>query len=74
MNDLDKLKQEYNHNLTRYYNGCKYLEKCDDEEIDKWLPELLKILNRINELLEKIMKQQEVSRKEILEGFELWNN
>ena len=26
MNDLDKLKQEYNHNLTRYYNGCKYLE------------------------------------------------
>ena len=70
MNDLDKLKQEYNHNLTRYYNGCKYCKEYKDE-VDKWLPELLKIQDKINELLEKIMKQQEVSRKEILEGFEL---
>ena len=71
MNDLDKLKQEYNHNLTRFYNGCKYLEKCDDEEIDKWLPELLKVRDKVGELLEEIMKQQKVSEKEILEGFEL---
>ena len=70
MNDLDKLKQEYNHNLTRYYNGCKYCEEHRDE-IDKWLPELLKIQDKISELLEEIMKQQEVSRKEILKGFEL---
>ena len=70
MNDLDKLKQEYNHNLTRYYNGCKYCEEHNNE-IDKWLPELLKIQDKISELLEEIMKQQEVSRKEILKGFEL---
>ena len=68
--DLDKLKQEYNHNLTRYYNGCKYCEEHIDE-VDKWLSELLKIQDRINELLEEIKKQQEVSRKEILKGFEL---
>ncbi len=70
MNDLDKLKQEYNHNLTRYYNGCKYCEE-HREEADKWLPQLLKIQDKINELLEGIKKQQKVNRKEILEGFEL---
>ena len=67
---LDKLKQEYNHNLTRYYNGCEYCEEHKNET-DKWLPELLKIQDKINELLEEIMKRQKVSDKEILEGFEL---
>ena len=67
--DLDKLKQEYNHNLTRHYNGCRYCEE-HRSEIDKWLPELLQIQNKMNELLEEIMKQQKVSNKEILEGFE----
>ena len=70
MNDLDKLKQEYNHNLTRYYNGCKYCEEHRDE-VDKWLSELLQIQDKMNELIEEIKKQQEVSRKEILKGFEL---
>ena len=68
--DLDKLKQEYNHNLTRLYKGDRYCQDHKDE-VDRWLPEILKIQDKINELLEKIMKQQEVSKKEILEGFEL---
>ena len=66
--DTLKLRQEYNHNLTRYYNGCKYCEE-HRKEIDKWQPELLKIQDKINELLEEIIKQQELSDKEILEGF-----
>ena len=70
MNNLDKLKQEYNHNLTRLYNGDKY---CQDHkgEVNRWLPEIQKIIYILGRLLEEIMKQQEVSDKEILEGFEL---
>lgn len=68
--DLDKLKQEYNHNLTRYYNGDKYCQEHADE-VDKWLPEIMKIQNKIDTLLEEIKKYQEVSSKEILEGFDI---
>ena len=70
MNDLDKLKQEYNHNLTRLYNGDKYCQEHKDE-VDRWLPEIQKIIYILERLLEEITKRQEVSSKEILEGFEL---
>ncbi len=69
MNDLDKLKQEYNRNLTRLYNGDKYCQEHADE-VDKWLPEIQRIYDNINRLLEEIIKQQEVRDKERLEGFE----
>ena len=68
--DLDKLKQEYNHNLTRYYKGCKYLDEHRNEE-DKWQPELLKIQDRLGDLITKIKKYQYVGSTEILKGFEL---
>ena len=70
MNDLYRLKLEYNHNLTRYYNGCKYCEENRDK-VDKWLPEILRIQDRLGTLIEDIKKYQEVNLKEILEGFEL---
>ena len=70
MNDLDKLKQEYNHNLTRFNNGCKYCEEHKDE-IDKWLPELFKIHGNMGRLLDEIEKYEKVESKQIREGFEL---
>ena len=70
MNDLNELKQEYNHNLIRLYNGDKYCQVHRDE-VDRWLPEIQRITYILGRLLEEIMKQQEVSDKEILEGFEL---
>lgn len=68
--DLYELKQEYNHNLTRLYNGDKYCQNHKDE-VDMWLSEIQKIIYILERLLEEIMKQQKVSIKEILEGFEL---
>ena len=70
MNDLYKLKQEYNHNLTRYYNGCKYCEEHRDE-VDKWLSEILKIQDKLGDLITEIKKYQDVGSTEILKGFEL---
>lgn len=67
MNDL---KWNYNHNLKRYWDGCEYLKK-HKKDIDKWLPELLEILNDINLFLEEIMKYESVTDKQILEGFEI---
>ena len=68
--DLYDLKWNYNYNLKRYNNGCNYLEKHRNE-IDKWIPELMNILENINLLLEEIEKNIDVNDKEILEGFEL---
>ena len=69
--DLNKLKQEYNHNLKRFNNGCRYCEQCDVNEIDKWVPELTKIMNNMGRLLDEIEKYEKVESKQIREGFEL---
>lgn len=68
MNDLVTLKQEYNHNLNRYYNGCNYLSD-NPEKFDQYIRELEKIKENINDTLEQIMKNIKVTEKEILEGF-----
>lgn len=63
-----RLKQKYNENLRRYYNGVNYLDE-HIEECDKYLPILLKLLDNINIILERIMQLETVTDKEILEGF-----
>ena len=67
---LYQLKWEYNHTLNRYYNGCNYIEE-HSEEADKYLPVVLELLEKINNLLEQIQKKQLISEAEILGGFEL---
>lgn len=62
---MDKLKQTYNKLLQRYYNGCNYIEE-HIEEVDKYLPAVQDLLNKINEILEKI---PDTTEEEILNGF-----
>lgn len=68
MSVLEELKWNYNYNLGRYYNGISYLEK-HPKQVDKWIPEILEIKTNIDILLKEIMKQQNVSKEEILTGF-----
>lgn len=70
MSVLEELMKDYNHYLQRYYNGCDYLSK-NPIETDKWLPELLKILNIANETLKEIKKHRELTDDEILYGFKI---
>ena len=70
MSILGDLKWNYNHYLVRYYKGCTYCEQHKDE-MDKWLPELLDILDNINLLLKDIQAICEVSTEEILKGFKI---
>lgn len=65
---INNLKCNYNYNLKRYNDGCNYLQK-HKKEIDKWLPELLEILNDMNLFLEEIIKYETITDKQILEGF-----
>lgn len=65
---LEDLKWNYNYNLSRFYKGCEYCNK-HIEEADKWLPELLSVLDNINLLLDEIMINQNVTKDEILQGF-----
>lgn len=66
---LEELKQEYNHNLRRYYNGIKYCEEHIDE-VDLWILELNKISYVLGNLIDEISQYRLMSNKEILGGFE----
>ena len=61
---MQKTKELYNKTLQRYYNGCNYVEE-HIEEVDKYLPEVLKLLDNLNQILKKIPATEE----EILNGF-----
>lgn len=70
MVDLKELKMEYNYNLNRLYNGCNYVDE-HPEQCDKYIDEIFKIYRKVNEIIEKIMKYQEVSPDETLGGFKI---
>ena len=61
---MQKLKQKYNNLLQRYYNGCNYIEE-HSKEADKYLPKVLEILDKLNQILKHIPATEE----EILNGF-----
>lgn len=62
---LDKLKELYNVYLRRYYIGVNYIENHLDE-IDKYMPAILDLLDRINWLIKEIGNMTD---EEILGGF-----
>lgn len=61
---MSSYKEEYNYWLTRYYNGCIYLEK-HPEQHDKYINELLKILDELNRLI----NAYNITGLEITRGF-----
>ena len=68
MVDLKQIKWEYNNTLNRYYNGCNYLIK-NPNEFDKYIDNVIKLKLKIDELLDIIMEEQEVTENEVLGGF-----
>lgn len=62
---MEKLKQEYNKTLKRYYNGCNYIEE-HIEEVDKYLPTIEELLNKLNLIIKRIPG---ITEEEILNGF-----
>lgn len=64
---MQDVKRLYNKTLQRYYNGCNYIAE-HIEEVDKYLPAVMELLNKLNLIIEKIGNMTE---KEILEGFEI---
>jgi hypothetical protein len=61
---MQKIKELYNTTLQRYYNGCNYIEE-HIEEVDKYLPNVMKLLDTLNQILKRIPATEE----EILNGF-----
>lgn len=72
MSVLNDLKWNYNYNLGRYYKGCEYCSK-HKKETNKWIKELLEILDNMETLLTEISKTEDVSQQQILGGFLIGN-
>lgn len=60
----EMLKKLYNQTLQRYYNGCNYIDE-HSEEVSKYLPKVIKLLDILNLILKRIPATEE----EILNGF-----
>ena len=67
---LNAMKTYYNYNLGRFNKGCKYCEEHKDE-VDKWLPELFRIYNKMNELLSQINEYENITSESIRNGFKI---
>lgn len=67
---LYQLKWEYNNTLNRYYNGCNYITE-NPTQFDKYIGNVMDLKKKIDNLLDEIMKKQNVTTEEILGGFEI---
>lgn len=70
---MSVLKNEYNDLLKRFYKATDYLndKSIPLAERERWIPEYLKIANRLNEIVTELQKQgRKLSNKEILEGLQ----
>ena len=65
---MEELKKEYNYNLQRFYNADKYLRQ-HPEEVNMWLNEVMKIKDRLENILDEIMKEINVTEEETANGF-----
>ena len=70
MVNLNELKMEYNYNLNRLYKGCNYLEEHPDEE-GRYYCELKKIYDKASKIFDEIIKYEEVTPEEAVEGFKI---
>lgn len=62
-----ELKKAYNKVLTRFYNGCNYIEEHPEQD-EKYYPKVLELHNTIDKILEKLPNATE---EEILNGFKV---
>ncbi|WP_346884355.1 hypothetical protein [Clostridium sp. UBA4395] len=68
--DIVELKKKYNQLLKRVYDAEQYFETCSKEDIDKYMPKYMKILDVINKMIIVLRKNGiEMNDKAILEGF-----
>lgn len=70
MVDLKQIKWEYNNVLNRYYNGCNYLID-NPNEFDKYINIIMELKSKLDELINIIIKRQNITEDEILGGFTL---
>jgi len=70
--DLNNLKIEYNRLLKREKNAENYLTNvATDAEVEKWMPEFIKITNQLSNMMFKLEKilNREMTHDEIVNGF-----
>lgn len=65
-----EFKKDYNRQLERFYKADKYLKTCSKTELEKWLPEMIKITNYLSLKMQVAQNMgHEMSDEEILNGF-----
>ena len=62
-----ELKKAYNKVLTRFYNGCNYIEEHPEQD-EKYYPKVLELNKTLNRILVNFPKATE---EEILNGFKV---
>lgn len=67
---IENFKKAYNYNLKRFKKAEKYFENCSKEEEDKWLPELVSVIDAMGTLLEALDRRGvHATPEEIENGF-----
>lgn len=66
-----EFRKEYNKLIERYYKAEKYLNSCNEEKFNKWVPEFQKIIVDLSKMMKQYeeMTGNQMSKEEVLEGF-----
>lgn len=65
---IENFKKAYNYNLKRFKKAEKYFENCSKEEEDKWLPELVSVIDAMGTLLEALNRRGVYATPEEIEN------
>ncbi len=67
---IENFKKAYNFNLKRFKKAEKYFETCSEDESEKWLPELVSVIDAMGTVLEALDRRGvHATSEEIENGF-----
>ncbi len=68
--NIAEAKKKYNQLLRRVYSAEKYFETCSKEDVDKYMPKYMEILDTVNKMILVFRRNGvEMDDETILEGF-----
>lgn len=68
---MSEFKEKYNKTINRYKKAEEYMDKCTEEQFEKWCPEFQNIIVELSALLKEYEELigKPMTQEQVLNGF-----